>query len=138
METTTLRTSPVIPRAVPYFWRHLAARVLKFDFYLIALLTDQFPQPEPGELRTKRLLGIAILDRRKPPPLRIARDHRGDLMTGAIRPVAVAPRGLLPAPGKGNLRPMLRLAVVGPTFQLQAVLGGPARNLLAMIVWCSL
>jgi hypothetical protein len=25
------------------FWRHLAARVVKFDLYLIALLTDQFP-----------------------------------------------------------------------------------------------
>src|ERR1035441_448661 len=31
--------------------RHLAARVLKFDFYLIALLTNEFPQPEPRQRR---------------------------------------------------------------------------------------
>src|SRR5450755_3624191 len=117
-----------------FFRSDRAARVFKFDFDLIALLANEFPQPEPGELRAKRLLGVAILDRRKPPPLRISRDHRGDLVTGAIHPVAIAPRSPLPALGKGNIRPMLRLAVVGPALQLLTVLGGPARNLLAMIV----
>src|SRR5450631_1933016 len=68
------------------FWRFRsdrAARVLKFDCYLIALLANEFPQPEPRELPTKRLLGVAILDRRKPPangkPLSAKHDIRVSL-----------------------------------------------------------
>src|SRR5450755_3795419 len=44
--------SEVTPKEPP--WRHLATRVLKFDFHLIALPTNEFPQPEPGETADKK------------------------------------------------------------------------------------